>query len=223
MGYSGRLTATTIMLAGVICVRVFAYLQFQYSLSALPLGGIIFVALGYWGGLQYDRACFFAEKDSLTRCHNRRFAGRKLPQLLAAVKRQQWELSLAVLDCDDFKKINDAHGHKMGDQVLKEVAAVIRANLRPHDLVIRWGGDEFVIVAPRASRDDMQKILARLEQALNERSQALALDIRLSAGVASYPDDACSVEALIQSADHAMYETKQRKKMSANLRRQAAI
>ena len=178
MGYAGRLAAVAFTLIGVAIMRTYAYIYLDYSLAAPPLIGVLFAAVAYFGGLQYDRARFCAEKDCLTLCHNRRFASRCFPELLAKVRRKKLRLSLAVLDCDGFKSINDEHGHKMGDRVLQEIAANIRAHLRKGDLLIRWGGDEFVIITPDAGKDELQKIVERLEQALTELSQMLKMRIR---------------------------------------------
>jgi diguanylate cyclase (GGDEF)-like protein len=211
MRYTGRLAATGVMLTGIIIMRAHAYIYFGYPLTEIPLVGIIFVGLAYAAGLQYDKVCFFSEKDSLTRCYNRRYVSRNIPLLLARVEKKQERLSLALLDCDNFKAINDVYGHQMGDRILKEVAALILANIRKSDSLVRWGGDEFILITPYIGHSELQTILSRINQALGELSKKLQVEIRVSSGIASYPQDAQTFENLIKVADHAMYESKPRK------------
>ena len=123
------------------------------------------------------------------------------------------KLGLVFIDLDNFKPINDAHGHQVGDQILVEVARRISATVRKTDTVARWGGDELVLLlpglrAPSEARAVCERVkhLAQKELALNPLSRPLTL----SMGVAIYPDDASLPEVLFQQADAALYQAKAR-------------
>ncbi len=143
-----------------------------------------------------------AQTDPLTGVLNRRSGFSKL---------EQWRLntaafSLLVIDMKRFKDINDTHGHNVGDEVLQAVAQRLRHSVRENDLVIRQGGDEFLIAASGL----IAPILERLEKALgqNVRTSAGALAVAIDIGIAQYPEDAKDVEALIAIADEKMYAAK---------------
>ena len=86
--------------------------------------------------------------DSLTSLHNRRYFDLKLIEEASIADRDKQELSLMMIDFDNFKKYNDSYGHQTGDKLLKEVAAIIRNSLRRSDMVFRYGGDEFAVLVP---------------------------------------------------------------------------
>lgn len=95
--------------------------------------------------MQYDKAKYFSEKDTLTGVYNRRFVEAIFPKLLAQVERKNEQLSLSIVDCNDFKPINDTYGHKIGDEVLITLSSLLAGEIRKSDIVARWGGDEFLI------------------------------------------------------------------------------
>ena len=110
------------------------------------------------------------------------------------------------VDFEDFKAINDLHGHAIGDEALTWVAAKLIEHTRDADTVLRYGGDEFVI-ATSGSSDARQQ---RLETALKSGLRGGAIDVTLSCGVAQFPQDAQTLEALLKVADRAMYAHKRR-------------
>ncbi|WP_346355740.1 GGDEF domain-containing protein [Azotosporobacter soli] len=191
-----------------IAMRSYAYVYWGYPLTKFPFFAVVAAALSFMIGWQYDRMKFLAERDSLTKCYNRRFVSGVFPGLLDEVKRKKEQLSLMMLDCDNFKAINDSYGHKKGDQILQALSALLRANVRKRDLVVRWGGDEFIIIAPYADREELEKTKERVEAALLSLSQELQIDIRISCGIATYPKDAKKIEDLIHRADSDMYGIK---------------
>src|SRR5437867_8557660 len=160
-----------------------------------------------------EQAQAMALHDPLTGLPNRTLLHDRLAQAIAQCVRLNKKLGLVFIDLDNFKPINDAHGHQVGDQILVEVARRISATVRKTDTVARWGGDELVLLLPglRAPSEarvvcERVKHLAQKELALNPLSHPLTL----SMGVAIYPDDASLPEVLFQQADAALYQAKAR-------------
>lgn len=150
-------------------------------------------------------------RDALTGIGNRVLLQQRLPQMMEEVVKCERKLALVLVDVDNFKDINDSYGHKVGDQVLIHVSHALRDRLKAKDLVCRWGGDEVVLLVTDLPRREMMgPICERLIDAV-KRSAAeseLPASITLSIGFAIYPDDATSQEALMQKADHALYQAK---------------
>jgi diguanylate cyclase (GGDEF)-like protein len=136
----------------------------------------------------------------------------RLTHELARAERLQSQLALIVLDIDEFKRINDNHGHHVGDQALREVADALKDALRPYDLCVRFAGDEFIVVVSDCPREAAE--LKRTE--LQDRIRAIEIDARpderlrlaASAGAAVFPDDGTTYEALLAHADRRMYQDK---------------
>lgn len=116
------------------------------------------------------------------------------------------------MDLDHFKPVNDTYGHLMGSQVLREVAILLRKNLREVDLVARYGGDEFVVILPETDTLTACKLAERLSALISNHrfliDQGLAISLSASFGVASYPLHARTKEDLIRLADKSMYRAK---------------
>lgn len=144
--------------------------------------------------------------DPLTSLHNRRFAEERLAAEIARSKRHGRALTVALLDLNDFKKINDQYGHAAGDQVLKEFAQQLTRAIRGSDLAARVGGDEFVVLLPECSPAQVQLVLERLRH-LNIPWGGEEIPISFSAGWTDYQAGE-SAELLLQRADHALYADK---------------
>ncbi len=151
-----------------------------------------------------------AQTDWLTGLHNHRVYHERLRDELDRAERYGRPLSLIAFDLDDFKLLNDVHGHQEGDLVLRRVAAAAREELRASDLACRVGGEEFAIILPetgkRAARAAADRLCARV------RALPGARTITVSCGVASFPADACSATELVAGADAALYAAKGRGK-----------
>lgn len=154
-----------------------------------------------------------AHHDTLTGLPNRRLLSDRLDQALALARRAGKRVALMVLDLDDFKIINDAQGHTVGDEVLIVVSQRLRGAVRESDTVARFGGDEFVVLLPDLAlpRDAFlvaEKIIDALSEpvTIGERQFQLGVSI----GIAHYPEDADNGERLLQYADVAMYQAKRR-------------
>jgi len=153
-----------------------------------------------------------ATQDSLTGVWNRRVVLEALQDEVVRAVRQRVPLGLILADLDHFKSINDAHGHAAGDTVLREAASRMVAALRPYDRLGRYGGEEFLIVAPGCSLDDVVGVAERLRLALLAEpvpTRSGPVEISASFGVISTAQSShVDAEALIQAADDAMYQAK---------------
>jgi len=152
-----------------------------------------------------------AIRDPLTGLFNRRYLDETLDHELARAKRDGYALSLAMIDVDHFKTINDTYGHQAGDEVLKAIGALLLSQAREGDLACRYGGEEFVLVTPRMP---LAAALERAEQwrasfaALKIHHGELELSVTFSVGVATYPDHGATADSLLISADQALYRAK---------------
>lgn len=159
-------------------------------------------------------ACY----DELTGLPNRRLFFDRIRGACARASRQSTRLALLYVDIDDFKVVNDRHGHAAGDALLRELAARLRACARVSDAVARIGGDEFVLLledlrAPEDARRCAEQIGAALAPPVPFGGARLRIDA--SVGIALFPDDAAQVETLLMHADAAMYARKRAKSPDA--------
>jgi two-component system, cell cycle response regulator len=148
-----------------------------------------------------------AEVDSLTNVANRRTFETELSQELSRSSRHGEPLTLVMIDVDHFKKFNDTHGHRAGDEALREVARALAHESRDFDTVSRYGGEEFAVILPGASSRESLIAAERLRKAVSEIT-GLPAPVTASAGVATYPTHASDAESLIKVADEALYESK---------------
>ena len=152
-----------------------------------------------------------AMHDALTGLPNRGLFDDRLDHGIALAERHQWSLAVLFLDLDRFKRINDEHGHAVGDLVLKEVARRLLQCARDEDSVCRNGGDEFLylLVNPKA-RADVERVVAKVSSHLARpmKFAGLELVVGCSIGIAVYPADGTTGRPLVEHADAAMYRAK---------------
>ncbi len=149
--------------------------------------------------------------DALTGIQNRRGIHAYAEQLAERSRRGDGELSVALLDIDRFKSINDRFGHAAGDHVLRECVARVQACLRPYDQVGRWGGEEFLLVFHDADPVRVGAVVERVRRAVSARPvvyQDRAIDVTVSVGVAGSRGQDVALEALVGAADEALYRAK---------------
>ncbi|MCK6396268.1 MAG: ABC transporter substrate-binding protein [Zoogloea sp.] len=158
-----------------------------------------------------ERITHMAEHDLLTDLPNRALVTDRLSLALATARRNRHRVALLYIDLDRFKPINDTYGHAVGDLLLQEAAARMRACVRESDTVGRFGGDEFVVLLPVVEGAvDALRVAEKIRAALGEPFllAGLCLEVSSSIGVALYPEDGRDQEALLLSADRIMYEAK---------------
>ena len=153
-----------------------------------------------------------ARTDALTGVANRLRATESLERLLRLARRRGEWLSLALLDLDHFKQVNDRYGHEVGDEVLQGVAALLASSFRADDVVGRWGGEEFIVGMYDGTKLRLARALEQILVRLRQR-QFLARDgsqfhVTYSAGVAQFPEDGTDVQELYRAADAALYGAK---------------
>lgn len=160
---------------------------------------------------QSERLEFLARHDPLTGLVNRREFEERLQLALARCRRYDRHLALLFIDLDGFKRVNDRHGHGVGDDVLRWVGRTIQERTRDTDVAGRIGGDEFlVLLEDTGTEKDAGTYARRLLERLERATESLPADvvIRASIGVAVYPEDAGDAEGLTRTADAAMYRAK---------------
>ncbi len=149
-----------------------------------------------------------AATDPLTRILNRRGLEERLERELAFAQERRLPLSLLVIDCDDFKEINDRAGHEFGDTLLQEVADVLARSLPDKAAAARLGGDEFVVMLPAADSDLAEALGTEIRTLLAEGLTDAGFPLRISAGVSTYPFDGATPTSLLRAGDQALYAAK---------------
>jgi diguanylate cyclase (GGDEF)-like protein len=156
-------------------------------------------------------------RDELTGAYNRRYFNEKLEDELNRCGRNSRPFSIAVIDIDFFKNINDTYGHQVGDYILVQLVRVLQARLRKSDFVARLGGEEFVLLLPETPGENAFSMMERLRLQLMETifpyqdpisGDYIDIRITVSAGISTFPDDAGSGPALLELADKALYAAK---------------
>lgn len=158
-----------------------------------------------------QRLSELAMTDPLTRLLNRRVFVTKSDEEVERSRRYEHAFSIAMIDVDHFKSFNDMEGHLMGDEALKKIAQIFRAKLRRTDVLARYGGEEFCLLMPETGLRESMEICERLRSSVEteafQGSKGSAY-LTISVGVASFPQDGDTREALLQAADEALYEAK---------------
>ncbi len=145
--------------------------------------------------------------DSLTGLSNRRILTQRLSEELLRAQRQSHSFTVLMLDVDHFKKYNDAHGHPAGDEVLKKVANILRSCTRAGDCTARYGGEEFAVLLSGKSGDAALQLAERIRERV-AAEDFVGGKVTISGGIAEFPHHGHSAEAVISSADEALYEAK---------------
>ncbi len=160
----------------------------------------------------YERTEKDSLTDALTGLPNTRSMFGHLTRELSRAERLKSEVALLVMDCDDFKEINDTHGHHVGDRALREVASVLRAGVRPYDLCVRYAGDEFIVVLSGCGAEEAERKRLELKRAMEEVTfearPGRKVPLSISVGAAVYPHDGETYEALLATGDARMYRDK---------------
>jgi diguanylate cyclase (GGDEF)-like protein len=202
------------------------------TFKGVPLGAVVLATPGHFepdgialleqlradlglavnNALAHDRLERLAAVDPLTEAYNRRFGLARLREEFSRAARAEAPLGVLMFDLDHFKAVNDTYGHLVGDRVLRAVAAACRRVIREGDVLIRYGGEEFLVLLPGAGQDDVRIVGERIRRAISETAVEdgdLRVAVTVSLGGATYRDATASTEALVAVADAALYEAKE--------------
>ncbi len=153
-----------------------------------------------------------AIRDPLTNLFNRRYFLESLNREMNLAQRERHPVTLMMLDIDHFKKLNDQHGHVVGDQVLVEFSERLKEGMRKADVVCRWGGEEFLIMMPGLSQEDAYRRMLEWREINSPMVFKVAdqrLTIRFSSGLATAPQNGVTADELITATDKALYLAKE--------------
>lgn len=171
------------------------------------------LALALHNALIHEQLQKLAALDPLTGIYNRRFGLARLHEEFERSIRSGISIGVAIFDIDHFKLVNDTFGHVAGDRVLRNIAQMARTALREGDVLIRYGGEEFLIVLPGASKDDMFKICERLRFLIKESQTSYGdsvIKVTISIGCDAFPEtDVGTDQNLLVNADEALYRAKE--------------
>ncbi|MFH1981805.1 MAG: sensor domain-containing diguanylate cyclase [Pseudomonadota bacterium] len=179
--------------------------------QAMPVLSILtdFVAIAIANARIHREMVALTFTDDVTGFYNTRFLHKELENLIGKERR----LSLVFLDLDNFKTVVDTHGHLMASQTLGEVATVIASRMEASDSLVRYGGDEYVVILPdqgkAAAREKVEQIRFAIAETKFLEYVGLNVKVTASFGIASYPEDADSKRALLHLADESMYRSKE--------------
>ncbi|WP_225986125.1 diguanylate cyclase [Psychrobacillus glaciei] len=149
--------------------------------------------------------------DELTQVYNRKFLMDNLQRFFLDFKRTNEPFSISIIDIDFFKKINDTYGHLMGDQVLRDFAQYIKRNIRSMDTIYRYGGEEFVIVFPKTTSGDVNRLLTKLIKGFSQieyTHKESSFSVTFSAGIYTVKDEFVTLTEAFKEADSSLYHAK---------------
>jgi diguanylate cyclase (GGDEF)-like protein/putative nucleotidyltransferase with HDIG domain len=177
---------------------------------ALELLGLLVdeMALALQNARDYRERLEQAIRDPLTGLYNRRFLFEALDKEVVRSERYGSDVSIVIFDVDDFKRVNDDHGHATGDDVLRAIGQIAESVIRPLDSFARIGGEEFALLLPQTGQLDALLIAERVRTAISRRAILPDRRVTVSGGVASCPHDATERDSLHRRADGALYWAK---------------
>ena len=149
------------------------------------------------------------DKDNQLNIYNRKKFSEELKKELHRAERYGTNLSLIMFDVDNFKEINDNYGHNKGDQILQSFVDIVKEEIREHDILARYGGDEFMIIAPETDLNEVENLAKRLLKKINNYSCVENIEPTCSFGVAEFKDGD-SFEEFVEKVDKALYRAKEK-------------
>lgn len=189
-------------------------MQFENDLALFAMFFLVAWTIGYYAKLEkthIEDLTHFANIDGLTGTYNHRYFHETIEHLYKESHEKKTPLSLLMIDIDYFKKYNDNFGHSQGDELLKQIAQILRENIRVEDILCRYGGDEFCVILPNTHKQEAIILADRLRKSVNDYYSEEDLnngETTLSIGVSTYDKQVEKHEDLIENADMALYRAK---------------
>jgi diguanylate cyclase (GGDEF)-like protein len=183
----------------------------QFTFSEFKILGNLLVNLAFEISTLRERLEREAIEDPLTGLYNRNFLRKFAGSLVSLAKRERIPFTVAVIDIDDFKKINDTYGHAKGDEVLRTLGKIIRNRLRTSDAPVRMGGEEILLMFFNANKKEASSVVEEIKERLSEVDFGFGKRVTFSAGVAGFPEDfgqSVTLEELVELADERLYKAK---------------
>jgi len=208
MGYRGRVISVFFVAVLLLFIRQMVSVHFGYPPHPFPIPAMIVLILAWLFGKQYDKYVYLSIRDPLTGLYNRRYVMEKFLSMAKYADRKNVNISILLLDVNDFKEINDQHGHSIGDSVLGTIAKLLRHSFGSKDILARWGGDEFIILSVFSDVDLLNNKINDFKSRLDEEDWQYKGTLSISIGEAVYPADAVNLQELLDLADNNMYEEK---------------
>lgn len=210
MRYRGRTGLFLVVLVSAAGLFIYNPIKHEDTGTAYIILGF-YLILGWWLGKKYDKAKYDSERDALTNLYNRRYVLENFPKMKRLSDRRAEKLIALFIDVDNFKSINDRYSHEAGDQVLIRISVHLADLFRNSGHIVRWGGDEFLVILPFTDEIAMSELQNQFENTLWTPSMNAFLELSVSIGYAVYPDEGDNLNDLIKSADEKMYVQKQNK------------
>ncbi len=197
-------------IVGVLNVEKDGYASLdEYDMKVLSIiGSHLGVAID--NAIRYTDTEKIAMTDAMTGIYNYRFFITHLEKEINKANRKGYSISLLMIDADNFKWYNDTYGHLVGDKVIQQLVELLEDSVRKGDMVTRYGGDEFVVILPGASKDQSLQIARRIKKQVEDYTfvEGAEKPLTVSIGVATYPEDAEDLFTLLDNVDKALYKAK---------------
>lgn len=214
----GRKVALHYVLASAVAIGYICLAHYQVHPANHFIVAVVMFLIAYNEGMLVQQNKELRKQllnlviyDELTGLYNFRFFTQAIERELSRSDRYGYQLTLLLIDTDNFKKINDNYGHDKGNEVLKGLAEIIMDCIRDSDYAARYGGEEFVVILPQTSLEEGYVVAERLRQKISHCSFDFG-NVTVSIGVSTYPQPSTGRDMLVQHADMAMYEAKNKGK-----------
>ena len=193
---------------GVFIIFVIYILVYDRNwwLFWLIIATLIFVAC-FRLGLSIKKLYFETTLDPLTGLFNRQYFYEKITYEVKRARRYKMDLSLIMIDVDDFKTVNDTWGHLEGDKVLVEISKVFKSHIRSVDVICRWGGEEFAIILPETDTVGAYKLSERIRKTIEKIDFGYGYKVTVCIGGATIKDE-MNIKEFIETSDNALYKAK---------------
>ena len=212
--YTSAVLALLGSIIGIVIYLLHDFLMLlgtEFSRAVIWCAVILVPALaGYLCGKLIHNLNYWAHRNQLTHLWNSRYFYSKISKEIKRLRKKETSLCVALIDLDDFKIINDTYGHSVGDEVLRSIATILEENTRDQDIVVRWGGDEFVIIFPDTNLEKASLFAERLREMIEGNSSCFQATI--SVGILVVEAEV-EVAQLFKMVDETLYKAKKSKNL----------